>query len=594
MSTQAMLFAPLLRRARTQLEAANHDEVYKKNEMFSVAQSMDNFGAGTWVSIRFADAKALYAAIAADDLTVLVFGIQLLQTVAPEPAMLLALEAINTDLTQATDLDQRVLRSAAMVVSTAPERAPLDNIVRLILSGAMLSPPQNLLSHPELQQVEARRALARRLERMPSDKRTSASELRAMVLKALCSVGDGPTLQWLFEIWRDPEHPFSDGALQWLPHEKVAPLLDDPSLAEKHKAAVLHAALQLADVDRLVSFFAPRMLDSADAASLLHAISSGLRSARLPNNDPHLAAFLVPLLERPDLKDRVKGVLALMDKKTVNAASRPAKPASASKGQRSQVAATPEKAAPQPTSHGGATYLSRYEAGEHREVWNELRALGAAVRSPTVLPDARAVAEATMKRFGQNIEAIVAVLRRAKYPFASKKPLAAARADIEKKLGGVVTLVGPLPLAVEVFYCAFDGVDLGQKPDALIPSSNVFSPGALDEMGRYDPLLVVPFSTLESEAKAIAKRNKGRASALQDPLYPYLSPEPRSKGMGDEIADENPVRLVPDSGVDARLSGAHEGMFFVDWLRSYVQAGGFLSLNNAGDRALLTKNLVAF
>jgi hypothetical protein len=54
-----------------------------------------------------------------------------------------------------------------------------------------------------------------------------------------------------------------------------------------------------------------------------------------------------------------------------------------------------------------ASYLERYQAGEHEQVWAELYALGTAVREEPLYGDALAVARETMRRARYNIETLI-------------------------------------------------------------------------------------------------------------------------------------------------------------------------------------------
>src|SRR5689334_25310767 len=56
-------------------------------------------------------------------------------------------------------------------------------------------------------------------------------------------------------------------------------------------------------------------------------------------------------------------------------------------------------------------WLARYQAGQHDQVWHELRQLGAAVRAPEVRAEAQLVCDEMAIRARQNIEAIVERLR---------------------------------------------------------------------------------------------------------------------------------------------------------------------------------------
>lgn len=63
------------------------------------------------------------------------------------------------------------------------------------------------------------------------------------------------------------------------------------------------------------------------------------------------------------------------------------------------------------------TYLERYLAGEYEPVWDELTALGAAVREEPLYRDALAVARETMRRVRQNLEMLIPRLITVGYQF---------------------------------------------------------------------------------------------------------------------------------------------------------------------------------
>jgi hypothetical protein len=63
------------------------------------------------------------------------------------------------------------------------------------------------------------------------------------------------------------------------------------------------------------------------------------------------------------------------------------------------------------------TYFERYKNGQLAEVWNELVALGEAVRDPAILADAISVTHLTMERVATNIERLVARLASHGYEF---------------------------------------------------------------------------------------------------------------------------------------------------------------------------------
>src|SRR5215472_15665414 len=64
-----------------------------------------------------------------------------------------------------------------------------------------------------------------------------------------------------------------------------------------------------------------------------------------------------------------------------------------------------------------ASFLSRYQRGEHEQVWTELLALGEQVREERLYLDALAVARETMRRVRYNIEMLIPRLKDIGYHF---------------------------------------------------------------------------------------------------------------------------------------------------------------------------------
>ena len=108
-----------------------------------------------------------------------------------------------------------------------------------------------------------------------------------------------------------------------------------------------------------------------------------------------------------------------------------------------------------------ASYLARYQQGEHEAVWRDLVALGERVREQPYLDDARAVARETMRRVRHDLELLVPRLREIGYDFAMPdevllppEPRAlAALAAIERE-------VGPVPLSLRAFHEIVGSVNL--------------------------------------------------------------------------------------------------------------------------------------
>jgi hypothetical protein len=427
------------------------------------------------------------------------------------------------------------------------------------------------------------------------------SNARGKLLHRCVRARDPEILAILFRIVDDEGHPLHDDALDELLYardaELVAPLrariialLDTENLRGLRHRRVVDAVARMG-TDAVLRELVPRYLKPdlvmRDAGSqragdqVVRVISEQLGSKRVDPASPELAAVIVSLAGLRPMGNCTREFLRLMDKDVVSQARAAAAEAAAAAAKPvGKPAAKVAPSKPVKKLGPGATYLQRYEAGQHDAVWKELRALGPKVRTGKLEADARAVAKATMKALGDDVEAIAKVLKKAKYKLL-KKAVRPAKPDAAVKLAALAKLVGPLPLALEVFYETFDGISLAQDVDAEIDDSPLFGGGVLDELGTRDPLVVASLADVLADAKAQKKQG-----AL--PLLVYVGPDPACKGtVDDEIPDENPVRVGPSTAIDAELAGGDAG-FFVDWLRAYVAAGGFRGELDQADRAHLT------
>jgi hypothetical protein len=116
------------------------------------------------------------------------------------------------------------------------------------------------------------------------------------------------------------------------------------------------------------------------------------------------------------------------------------------------------------------TYLERYLAGEHEQVWADLLALGDRVRQEPLYADALAVARETMRRVRHNIEVLIPRLTAWGYHFgyenlhvepgfASRQP--GVFRTPEPRIAGVLdafeTTIGVLPLSLYAWYETIGG-----------------------------------------------------------------------------------------------------------------------------------------
>ncbi|GGF20931.1 hypothetical protein GCM10011611_28770 [Aliidongia dinghuensis] len=223
------------------------------------------------------------------------------------------------------------------------------------------------------------------------------------------------------------------------------------------------------------------------------------------------------------------------------------------------------------------TYHARYEAGEYIAVWQELTALGASVRAPALIEDARAVADATMTRVAENVDRIIDRLATHSYQFDvypdGTVPAATLRAHGHPDatlLADVLELekrVGPIPLSLCAFWQVVGTVSLiGCAPEGWPDYS--------------DPLFVSPpdYALLD----LLDWEQSGNPDGVfMCPLAPdVLHKDNVSGGAAYAIA-------LPDPGADATFHEEWRGIGFVPYLRvAILEWGGFpgLAQDNPQDK----------
>jgi hypothetical protein len=260
-------------------------------------------------------------------------------------------------------------------------------------------------------------------------------------------------------------------------------------------------------------------------------------------------------------------------------------------------------------SYGPLPHYERYLAGEHCEVWRELGALGAEVRSTQYSADALAVAYATMRRVVQNIRTIVERLREIRYDFdiesvnrdkviefgearwslcvgprdqrrpAPWMPPDRQRPADWKRLDEIARA---LPISLRAWYEIAGSVTLlGKHP--------VLSPGFATL--RSDPLVIVPFS----QVVRAWDDSPPKIGIGGQPFAAEIAPDAVSKARG---SCQSYSITLPAIGMDALLENERHGLSFVDYLRLALQWGGFPGFESAGQRPkeieFLSQGLLAF
>ena len=245
---------------------------------------------------------------------------------------------------------------------------------------------------------------------------------------------------------------------------------------------------------------------------------------------------------------------------------------------------------------GRLPLLDRYLAGDHRQVWKELIALGAAVREDPHAVDALAVAYETMQRVDANVRTLIERLTAMSYVFrpdgppsigsatlqmglsklaglfgsggqsSKAKPQprgAAARAHVppapnaQEKVARFEKEFGTLPLSLRAFYEVVGEVNLNGTHPALDPKGNPVAP---------DPLLV--YGLEEGIVEFDDDDQDGETPAAVTIAPDDLHKANTSGGDAYEMA-------ISDPRADGELLNERHNLFFVDYLRLCFEYGGF-------------------
>ncbi len=258
------------------------------------------------------------------------------------------------------------------------------------------------------------------------------------------------------------------------------------------------------------------------------------------------------------------------------------------------------------------SYLERYMAGEHEQVWAELRALGSAVHEEPLYSDALAVARETMRRARSNIEALIPRLDALGYQFGYAwitklrgpqagyssqvgwaGPFVPPPPDTSTRLRELQTRVGDLPLSLVAWFETVGGIDfVGQPPrhwgltgsDELDDGGEEIADASsrswpLDEdpsleWCNLDPLSIWPLDAV-MEAASPPASELDPDDPDGDKWYLPLTADPEGKYF---ISGGGPIGiLVPNAAADAEFVDL---LPFVEYLRVCFRWGGFPGLRD--------------
>jgi hypothetical protein len=228
-------------------------------------------------------------------------------------------------------------------------------------------------------------------------------------------------------------------------------------------------------------------------------------------------------------------------------------------------------------------YLERYLNGEYEQVWNDLQALGPAVRQEPHYALARQVAAETMRRVQRNCRLLVSRLRSAGYLFGvypdgshgyfTEGPLVPPSDNSRSEFADLQAQVGPLPLSLVAFWQEVGMVDfVGRHPGW---------PRGLDPLVVYGPEAgMVDLESAEDEAEG---SEQFEASLAPDDLHK------------DNVSGGSPYAVaLPDPSADFMFLNERHGLLFVPYLRlAILRWGGFPGLDGQNDSIERLDDLVA-
>lgn len=250
-----------------------------------------------------------------------------------------------------------------------------------------------------------------------------------------------------------------------------------------------------------------------------------------------------------------------------------------------------------------ASYLGRYLAGDREAVWNELTALGPAIRQEPLFADATAVARETMTRARANVEMLLERLRTLGYRFVSKTPWEPPGAEMLGRLRGIEDAFGTLPLSLTTWYEIVGAVDfMGSHPRLstyLFPGEprhvDIYDRGRIARASIYPGFEIVTGHEDLDVARApdgdplvVESCHEGMVWSLDEADIEGLDPRllyslnfaPDSIHKSNTSGGDPTAIFFPEPAMDAPLHGDWEDTYFVPYLRTCFAWGGFPGLRH--------------
>jgi hypothetical protein len=226
-------------------------------------------------------------------------------------------------------------------------------------------------------------------------------------------------------------------------------------------------------------------------------------------------------------------------------------------------------------------YFNRYQAGQHVAVWQELIALGEAVREEPFLAEATAVCTEIIRRAQFNLRTLHGRLVELGYEFAEPDgALVDAADDAPGRIDAFEREFGTVPIVARIWYTTFESVNFCQAESQRANMKGGFPPAAPDIYGLGShPVLV--FQSLErsrqqfKELKAEHEDDAKEAREFGEEFHPTEFGS--HLFLGEWASNCEPKGFaLPCAGIDGVIFDDGGGdTFFVDELRKAFRYGGF-------------------
>ena len=225
-------------------------------------------------------------------------------------------------------------------------------------------------------------------------------------------------------------------------------------------------------------------------------------------------------------------------------------------------------------------YLSRYQNGEQVAVWQELIALGEAIREEPLYSQAEAVVRETMRRVKHNVEILIERLKTLDYKFVEyTEPLIATSPQVLKDMTSLEQKIGFIPLSLRIFLEEVGRVNLMGSHPKLSEYVDGDTPYNFDV---YSDPLVVECSIIEYGSDPTLFILEEYEDDGETPAVLYtleFAPDPVHKA---NYSGGSPSEIrFPDPAIDAKIIGDVDYGYFVEYLRDCFRWGGFPGWNRS-------------